>query len=739
MQRCKKVFTNKSLNINIQNNLISTAYDYQLDAYQKISEIFKLKNRSILQLPCGLGKTLISMMVSLDYQQIIIISPLKQYCIQNLEKYKSEIKFKDYESLIIDSDGTRDTDYILEFIKKNNKIIFSVCYKSCDILYKILNNLNNYIIIIDEFHNITENDITGVNDSGMNKILHSDSKIMFMSATPKLFDLEDEEIDNCLFGNIDYIYEMGDAIKTNKICDYEIYVPDIHLNNNIFIDEIKKEVTIHNISNDIIIKTNFLLRGMLETGARKCILYAKTQEEAHHFKNTIIQLNEYFVLDMYTETILSNDNKEDRINKIKSFTIFNGISILINVEILNECIDIKECDSIFITYPSESKIRNIQRICRANRKDINNVHKVSKIFIWNDEYSDMIDILNHLKEFDNTFIVDKFKILSLNNTNYQILERSENIKKYEILDNIISIKLVLTWEEKFEKLNNYIRENGELPSIGSNNLDIKQLAKWHKCQKFNYDKKIKMMRHEKYNNIWKDFMNEYPKYFTNYEEKWILKLDKVKNFINEKNNCPSRYSNDEYEKELGYWISSQKENYKNKIKMFSHENIITLWNNFNIEYKDYLLNNEENWYFRLNKLKEYIDTNKKRPSCHSKDKEIKSLGTFILTQNKNYENKSQIMSVPIIYEEWTKFNNDYDYVMKDEKEKWFDNIHKLEVFLNKNKKRPNKRSTNIEEKTLGEWIGKQLQNLKEDKNNMKKYSEIKEYFKNFIENHKDYI
>jgi hypothetical protein len=351
----------------------------------------------------------------------------------------------------------------------------------------------------------------------------------------------------------------------------------------------------------------------------------------------------------------------------------------------------------------------------------------------------MIDILNHLKEFDNTFMIDKFKILSLNNKNYQILERSENIKKYQILDNIISIKLVLTWNEKFEKLNNYIEEYGELPSTGSNNLEIKQLSKWYKCQKFNYDKKIKMMRHEKYNNIWKDFMNEYPKYFKNHEEKWIDKLDKVKKFMKEKNDSPSRYSNDEYEKELGSWIASQKENYKNKIKMFSYENIVTIWNNFNIEYKDYLLNNEENWYFRLNKLKEYIQANKKRPSCHSKDKEIKSLGTFIITQNKNYGNKSQIMSDPIIYNEWTKFNNDYEDVMKDEKEKWFDNINKLEIFLNKYNKRPNKRSNNNDEKVLGEWIGKQLQNLRDDKNNMKKYPDIKVYFERFIENHKTII
>ena len=76
-------------------------------------------------------------------------------------------------------------------------------------------------------------------------------------------------------------------------------------------------------------------------------------------KRILIKLNEYFSVDLLVNTILSKDNKESRINKIKSFTVFNGFSILISIEILNECIDIKECDSIYFTYCSNSKIKNI--------------------------------------------------------------------------------------------------------------------------------------------------------------------------------------------------------------------------------------------------------------------------------------------------------------------------------------------------------------------------------------------
>ena len=47
---------------------------------------------------------------------------------------------------------------------------------------------------------------------------------------------------------------MGDAIKAKKICDYEIYVPDIKLDNKIFIDDIKKEINIEKLDNNIVKK-----------------------------------------------------------------------------------------------------------------------------------------------------------------------------------------------------------------------------------------------------------------------------------------------------------------------------------------------------------------------------------------------------------------------------------------------------------------------------------------------------
>jgi superfamily II DNA or RNA helicase len=745
----KKIFDNNQIendnNENkIKNNLIGNARHYQIEAVSKINSVFSTKKRAILQLPCGLGKTLISMMVGLNYNQIVIFSPLKQYCIQNLDRYLSESKYSKYKSLIIDSDETRDIDVISEFIKKNNKFILSVCFKSVDVIMKIIDKLNNPIFIIDEWHNISKNDIILSEEYPMSNLLYSDSRILFMSATPKIYDVEDDELNEELFGEIEYSYNMGTAIKNNLICDYEIYLPDIQVNNNLFVKDIDEEINLNEYainSNDLLIKSNFIMRGMLETGARKCIMYARTHEEAEEYKKILIKLNEYFSVDLLVNTILSKDNKESRINKIQSFTVFNGFSILINVEILNECIDIKECDSIYFTYCSNSKIKNIQRISRSNRKDENNKNKISKIFLWSPEYEDTVDIMKHLKEFDDSFMLEKVKIFNINNDEEQILERSKNQIKYKILeDYILNIKVAYTWEEKYNLLINYINDNNSLPLRSSSDKFTSFLGNFYQAQKYNYAKKIKMMSHQKYYDIWTNFLLNNKEYIISKEEYWINKLNIAKDFIKQNNRLPSKYTDEEKEKTIGVWISLQKNQGKYGTKLLSeeHPEIKTLWNNFLEENKKLFLNNNDKWFDILDDLKKYISENHKLPSGHSKEENTKFLGTWILTQKKNAKNKTQIMTDEEVFNTWNDFCRENAELLLSKEELWINNLNKLEKFIEANKKRPNKHSINNDEKSLGNWLVHQVQYLKANTNSMSN-EELRKSFIEFTQKYNQYI
>lgn len=72
--------TNEILCEEIHTKIINKPFYYQIEAYEKLKE----SHRSILSLPCGMGKTITSMLIAKDYENIIIISPLIAHAEQNL-------------------------------------------------------------------------------------------------------------------------------------------------------------------------------------------------------------------------------------------------------------------------------------------------------------------------------------------------------------------------------------------------------------------------------------------------------------------------------------------------------------------------------------------------------------------------------------------------------------------------------------------------------------------------------
>ena len=70
------------------------------------------------------------------YKQVIIISPLRQFAKQNLDRY-IEYDYK-HNYLLIDSDGTRDVKEIKKFIKSNDNFLISSTFCSIDVIHKCL-------------------------------------------------------------------------------------------------------------------------------------------------------------------------------------------------------------------------------------------------------------------------------------------------------------------------------------------------------------------------------------------------------------------------------------------------------------------------------------------------------------------------------------------------------------------------------------------------------------------------
>jgi superfamily II DNA or RNA helicase len=671
-----------------KNNILRIKpFDYQIKAKEDFIKYFEINQKGILSMPCGTGKTFTSYLISQNYQQIIILSPLKQFAKQNLDRY-IEYGYSG-KSLLVDSDGERDIDTIKKFITEDTNFLISATFCSVDVIQECLEYTSDVLIIIDEFHNLSKTNVIDKNDD-FNKILISDKKILFMSATPRVYDIEDledsnqnEELDANnsdeeteinqniftnddsdeinIFGDIVYNMTFTEAIEKKYITDYQIWLPSIHEDN----DTLNKELNIYQIDSIIKSKCIFLFSCLLNNGSKKCIVYCQDTKEISLMREAISKLNEYFYLDYEVNQITSVDSAKSRTNILNKFAESSKIQLLFSVRILDECIDIPSCDSIYVTYPTKSKIRTIQRLSRCIRIDKKNPFKIGNIYIWCSEYDQILETLSGIKEYD-LFFKDKIKI---NETNFF----GDSVKDGITVDIKLVEKFVMgikefkatSWDEKLEWVKRYILEHERLPSQRSSNLEEKSYNKWLSHQQTRYRKKEFIMKNEEVRKKYYNFITDpmYKKYFTSNEEDWINTLEKIKKYYKDYNEMPTYNNEDNEIKTLYNWISSQKDNYKTNDNIMKNKSYKKLWEDFINDpiYKKYFMTYEDKWNNSFEEVKKYIDVNKKRPSEVNKDKQIASLGKWISSQQLNYKRNIKSMNNETNKKLWEDFIKNSKY------------------------------------------------------------------------------
>lgn len=231
--------------------------------------------------------------------------------------------------------------------------------------------------------------------------------------------------------------------------------------------------------------------------------------------------------------------------------------------------------------------------------------------------------------------------------------------------------------------------------------------------------------------MWDYFVNseKYKKYFVNNEEeKWIDNFNNVKKYIND---------NNEEIKKFYTWIQHQLHNYNIKSGAMKNEQIRNEWCEFvnSEKYKKiYFISNIKDWIHNLKKVKKYINDNDKRPSDDSKDDNIKKLGKWLSHQIQNYKNKTQIMCLEYIRNEWENFvnSNEYKKYFMSNIEVWGNNLNLVKNYIDVNKKKPSTTDDDCNIKKLGNWIGTQKGNYNK-RNEIMKNEEIRAKWKNFIE------
>lgn len=415
---------------NTQKNIKISPRDYQLEIYHQ----FKNINKGIIALPCGMGKTYCSWLIGKDFNNIIIIAPSRSLAESNLVQLYNYSE-NNYNPILISMDGTRDLKYIYDIIKKKN--IFSVTYDSVDILNDIIKELDNKIIFVDEYHNLSFNNLENKKDNIYKLITTLKTKIIFMSATPLL-----SEKYNKIFGETVYKYSWNKAIENKYICDFKIILPEDIKDNKIF-EDFLTNIEYNVVDKDIILKIYYLIKGIKFYGNKKTIIYTTSIDDANKYSQIILWIQKMLKIDIETNIIDCKTSKIKRFEYIHNFVKDIKNQILINVQILNEGINLPECDSIFITKPNDNITNLIQRMCRCNRIMPNK--KICFIYLWGSKKI-INDISSYLKGIDN-IITNKIEFLQIN-----------NITKNILIDKPVN-NMIVNYNINIDSLFNYIKKN----------------------------------------------------------------------------------------------------------------------------------------------------------------------------------------------------------------------------------------------------------------------------------------
>lgn len=399
---------------------------YALDALAKWEG-----GMTILNMPCGVGKTIVYGKHSQKYQYVIVISPYRIHAQQNLTRMRQFLPH--HVPILVDSDvdGTRCVEEIREMLE-SGPCLLSATMKSADVLLESMpDDLENYLVIVDEAHKLP------YEAKAVELAEKFQERCLLASATPV----------TCIGGYEDvpmiYSLNLRDAIQQGYITDYCVVLPTVASK------EDNELVDLKDLDEYYAPRVQFMMAAMVRFGLRRCIVYLPTVAACERFLETCGRVAKEYHGRPFWGSKITNDTKyrEKILDDFESGDD-DTLKVMASVRILDEGIDVVRCDSVFFTEVPTTKCTDnglrvaIQRICRANRKDPIYQNKVAHAMIWADEDHAIPNFLGMLKEMDPEFgkhikrIARTYQAIGTKESNEE--ERTET---EELIQYIVRLKL----------------------------------------------------------------------------------------------------------------------------------------------------------------------------------------------------------------------------------------------------------------------------------------------------------
>jgi superfamily II DNA or RNA helicase len=750
--------------------------DHQQEALDfVIEELQNGKDRVLFSMCTGSGKTRVILKIphEMDWERVVYIFPtlslveqfkndyIIKYNITNvklicsLKESKSEIEVDTHEYITDDKE-------LYNKLKDNTYTLITTYASLEKVLKSIKKNKQDCNLIFDEAHHETAKNCQEILETYSE---HIENQVL---ATATFDDKEQDEI--C------YNYPFSQAVDDGICRDFDIYV------------QLRKKGQERDMIKD-------LQEIKRKTGNSKCMVFTQySNDNEIENKNNVEQFFKIHKDSVkknngWIEKITAGTKMKERKNILNKFDENSNeyLSLLVSCKTIGEGVDTKNANMVLFADSTKSVkdiIQKIGRAVRIYRHDNGNIkedqpHGSIVVFIYVDEdkykncvtkedcdkvirdsmhdngdFSTIFNVMVALKQTDEDmykrcicypFPCDKDKMRKDNKNQENINnEYEENNKEYyeEIIDKYENLEYKNQEYYEERKENNEKDEQNNNNKVNIKNKNTKQKRKLH----FDIPDDLKItFKLDKNTDLDFDFTSridfEIEKDGKNYIDLWYEKLDKLKLFIDTNKKTPSKISKNEDEKKLGIWLRKQKQNYKKeKESMSLNDKRRNIFEKFKEEYKEYLLSCDELWYENLDKLKLFINTNKKTPSERSKSEDEKQLGSWLRNQKINYKKEKNSMSLKDkrrnIFE---KFQEEYKEYLLSGDEIWYDNLDKLKLFINTNKKTPSCHYKNEDEKKLGIWLGDQKRNYKKEIKAMSINDKRRNIFEDFQEEYKEYL
>lgn len=375
---------------------------YQKEAIEAVVNGLKRDKRGQLILPCGAGKTLVSLWIAqkMGSSKTLVLVPSLSLLKQIKDEWVSqgddvsrlcicsEKDIDSFDSILIkekDIDGnvTTDPDVIKKFIESNSKFVIYSTYHSLENLSIALLESGQRLdlAICDEAHRTAGNKdkITCFS------FIHSDLVIpvdyrLYMTATPRVYVSRDDT--NALFcmnnteiyGKQLYTMTFGQAIEKKILIDYKIIAIAVSC------EEVYKRLfeanLDHNSHNIVKLSNNFALEKFMdEYKASHIVTYHSSIKRAKEFRDDHKGIS---VTPIYH--VNGKQTAKIRAQALENFAN-DEKAIITNSRCLTEGIDVPAIDAVYFCDPKNSKIDILQAVGRALRRDDKKGKKTGYIVI----------------------------------------------------------------------------------------------------------------------------------------------------------------------------------------------------------------------------------------------------------------------------------------------------------------------------------------------------------------------